>query len=223
MINNENINNPGNEPVNGKKISALRKKVSHLRFFVYVLVASLVLIASVSLLWIYSFYTESPFETYYSTPPPQPKAFLYLSPKEGNYKVGDEFSVNVLLNSAGSNAVGVAAYLSYAIKNMEVLSADVSDSIFEITFENKINTKDGKIRIAIAKPTPGVRVYNGKVATIKFKAVAPTSSSSISPYRENIYFDFTKGSSLYSAVIIDDKQGTTILDATRGAKINIEQ
>lgn len=213
------INNEFNQNSfkNSKKISALRKKISHLSFFIYVLVAACVLITMVSLLWTYSVYTEPPFETYYSTPPQSPKALLYLSPKEGNCKVGDEFSVDILLNTAGSDVVGVAAYLSYATKDMEVLSVDVSSSIFEIIFENEINSKDGKIRIAIAKPTPGVRVYNGKVATVKFKAIAP-----ISPYRENIYFDFTKDSTLFSAVILDDKLGTNILEATRGTKIFID-
>ncbi len=203
---------------NSKKISLLQRKISHLRFFVYVSVAAVVLITCVIFLWIYTTYTEvSPFEIYYSVAPKSPKALLYLSPKEGHYKVGEEFSVDVLVNTMGSNVVGVAAYLSYNKKNLKALSVDLSESIFEIPFENKIDPKEGKIKIAVAKPTPGVKVYNGKVATIWFKALA-----AVSPYRENISFDFTKGSSLYSAVIIDDKKGTTILDATRGAKINIE-
>jgi hypothetical protein len=217
MINDENINNSSSEPANGKKISALRKKISHLRFFIYVLVATCVLVASVSLLWIYSIYTESPFETYYSTPPQQPKALLYLSPKEGNYNVDDEFSVDVLLNTVGSSVVVAAAYLSYNTSKLEVLAVDLSGSIFEFTAEKEINAKDGKIKITLGKPTPGVKVHNGKVATVNFRAKEKTR-----PYTDNVYFDFTKGSALYSTVIIDDKQGTNILDATRGAKINIE-
>lgn len=218
MADNTTNNNSNPEDLkNGKKISALRKKVSHLRFFIYVLVATCVLVTSVSLLWIHSVYTESPFETYYSIAPKVPKALLYLSPREGNYNVGDEFPVDVLVNTLGSNVVVVAAYLSYNKNVLEAVSIDLSGSPFEFTAEKEINRKDGKIKITLGKPTPGINVHNGKVATVYFKAKEKTH-----PHMENIYFDFTKGSAFYSTVILDDKQGTNILDDTRGAKINIE-
>jgi len=201
-----------------KTVSALQKKISRLRVFVYLFLAISVLMTCVSLLWIYSaFIAESPFETYYSTAPTPAKALLYLSPKEGNYKVGDEFSVDILLNTAGSDVVVSAAHLSYNKSKMEALSINLSGSIFEMTAEKEINAKDGKIKITLGKPTPGVKAQNGKVATVNFRAKDKTR-----PYTDNVYFDFTKGSALYSTVILDDKQGTNILDATRGAKINIE-
>lgn len=202
---------------NSKAISLLKKKISHLRFFVYVFLATSVLMTCVSLLWIHYTFTEPQFETYYSTPLQPPKALLYLSPQEGNYKVGDEFSIDVLVNTVGSNVVAVAAYLSYNKDQIEALSIDSSNSIFEMAAEGKINNSDGKIKITLGKPTPGVKVHNGKVATVHFKAKEKTH-----PYVENIYFDFTKGSSLFSTVILDDKKGTNILDGTRGAKIFIE-
>jgi hypothetical protein len=62
-----------------------------------------------------------------------------------------------------------------------------------------------------------VNVYNGKVATIKFKAKDKTLG-----LWENIYFDFSKDSNLFSAVFLDDMKGTNILKKTRGAKIIIE-
>lgn len=202
---------------NEKTIFFLKKKISHLRFFIYILVASLVLIASISLLWIYSFYIELPFETYYSKPSPKPKALLYLSPKEGNYSKGEEFPVDILVNTMGNNVVVVAAYLSYNKNQLEAISIDLTDSLFEFTAEKEINAKDGKIKITLGKPTPGIKVHNGKVATVYFKA-----KEKAHPYMENIYFDFTKGSDFYSTVILDDKKGTNILDGTRGAKINID-
>jgi hypothetical protein len=55
------------------------------------------------------------------------------------------------------------------------------------------------------------------VATVHFKALAK-----VTPLTENIYFDFTKGSDLYSGVYLNDKKGTNILDAVRGTKITID-
>lgn len=211
----ENNNQSNSE--NNQKIPLLKKKVSRLRAFVYLLLACLIFLTSVILLWIYNIYTETSFETYFSIPPKQTKAYLYLSPREGNYKIGDEFPVDVLVNTVGSNIVVVSAHLSYNKNYLEALSIDLSDSLFEFTAENEINKEEGKIKITLGKPTPGIRSYNGKVARIYFRAKNKTH-----PYMENIYFDFTKGSDLYSTVILDDKKGTNILSNTRGAKIKID-
>jgi hypothetical protein len=203
---------------NGKRISLLQKKVSTLRFFVYVFLASSVFLTSVILLWIYSiYYTEPPLATYYSVAPKNKGAYLYLFPREGHYKVGDEFTVDVIVNTAGNNVNAVAAYLSYPKDKMETISIDTSNSVFSIKFEDLINPLEGKIKIGLATPTPGVNVYNGKVATIKFKAKDKTDG-----FWENIYFDFSKDSDFFSGVFLDDMKGTNILKKTQGAKIIIE-
>lgn len=209
------------EVSNQKTISVLNQQVSHLRFFVYTLLATLILFTALAVFWIYNAQnTESPFETYYSSAPKKSVAYLYLSPAKGNYKVGEEFSVDVLINTVGSNVVASAAYLSYDKKKMEALSIDITGSVFDITAEKEINERDGKIKITLGKPTPGIITFKGnavRMATIRFRATEPTN-----PSLENLYFDFTKGSSLYSTVILDDKKGTNILDASRGSKIFIE-
>lgn len=203
-----------------RKIATLNKKISRLRSFIYILVAVFILFTCLSLLWIYNSYnTEVPFETYFSQAPQKPVAYLYLSPQTGNYKVGEEFTIDVLINTAGSNVVASAAYLSYDKKKIEALSIDVTGSVFNMTAEKEINANDGKIKITLGKPTPGIITFSGnkvRMATIRFRALDKTN-----PSVNNLYFDFTKGSSLYSTVIIDDKKGTNILDATRGSKIFI--
>ncbi len=204
------------------KIEILKSKVSHLRSVVYISLAVLTLLASLCLLWIYNSYdTEFPyqFETYYSEAPQRLVAYLYLTPPKGNYKVGEEFSIDVLINTVGSNVVASAAYLSYDKKKMEAVSIDIIGSVFDMTAEKEINMKEGKIKITLGKPTPGIVTFKGntvRMATIRFKALERTN-----PIVDNLYFDFTKGSSLYSTVILDDKKGTNILDATRGSKISI--
>lgn len=206
---------------NKRVINTFKKRISHLRFFIYTLAAVLILFTCLSLVWIYNSYdTESPFETYFSTAPQKPVAYLYLSPEKGNYKIGEEFIVDVLINTAGSNVVASAAHLSYDKKKIEALSVDVTGSVFNITAEKEINANDGKIKITLGKPTPGIVTFKGhnvRMATIRFRALEATS-----PTIDNLYFDFTKRSSLYSTVILDDKKGTNILDKTRGAKIFID-
>lgn len=199
-----------------EKISKiLNQKISYLRFFIYLFVAILFLMTSLVIFWTNSSYNE-PIDTFYSKAPQQLKSFLYLAPKEGRYSIGEEFSINVLINTAGSDVVATAAYLSYNTKALQALSIDTTDSAFEMEAEKIINKEQGKIKITLGKPTPGVKSNAAKVATIRFKALEQTN-----PLFENIYFNFTEGSSLYSTVIIDDKKGTNILKATKGAKILI--
>lgn len=205
-----------NETSNKRIVSTLKNQISRLRVIVYIFMATSVLLTSLVVFWAYS-PDQDALDAIYSEAPNPPRASLYLSPKEGHYNVGDEFSVDVLINTRGSNVVAVAAYLSYDKNLMKAESVDISGSIFDIVFENKINEKDGKIKIGIGKPTPGVNIPNGKIARIHFTALKKND-----PLMENIYFDFTKGSSLYSAIILDDKKGTNILNATRGVKIFID-
>lgn len=219
MENTNNISNVNPEISEKKKIEVLNKKVSRLRAAIYIFVAILILFGCLSLFWIYNYYTESPFETYYSEAPQKPVAYLYLSPQQGNYKIGEEFTVDVLINTAGSNVVASAAHISYDKNRMEAISIDITGSVFNMTAEKNINANDGKIKITLGKPTPGIVTFKGnsvRMASIRFRAL-----EQVNPKLENLYFDFTKGSALFSAVILDDGKGTNILDAVRGSKIFI--
>lgn len=215
---NKNSNIEPNIP-DKKKIAILNKQVSHLRAAIYIFVAALILFGCLSLFWIYNYYTESPFETFFSEAPQRPVAYLYLSPEQGNYKIGDEFAVDVLINTAGSDVNAASAFLSYDKTKMEALSIDVTGSVFDMTAQTKIIPDFGKIKIVLGTPTPGISTQKGnkvRMATIHFRAL-----SKVNPIIENITFDFAKGVPDYSAVFLDDKKGTDILDAVRGAKIII--
>ncbi|MBU1102669.1 hypothetical protein KJ853_03390 [Patescibacteria group bacterium] len=204
-----------NEARNKKIINTLKKRVSYLRFAVYVFVAISFLLTALIAYWVSS-PTDEAFETFFSEATRPPQALLYLSPIEGNYSAEEEFSIDVLINTAGSYVNVAAAYLSYDKNKIKAISIDVSNSLFNMLAEQVINEKEGKIKITLGIPTPGIKIHNGKVATIRFKALDKTR-----PLIENIYFDFTKGSDLYSGVYLNDKKGTNILNATRGAKIFI--
>lgn len=198
-------------------IRIFHQKISFLRAFIYIFVAIFFLGTSLMIYWVKSPYTyrEAP-DTFYSKPPQTLKSFLYTSPNGGKYKVGDEFELNILVNTAGSNVVATAAYLSFNKNAMEVLSIDTSKSAFSMEAENIFDNEQGKIKITRGQPTPGVKGNSVYLATIKFKAVGL-----VNPILENLNFDFTEGSSIYSTVIVDDKKGTNILNNVRGAKILI--
>lgn len=198
-----------------KLLEAINPKLSNTRVVVYLFVAISFLMACLIVFWAKSPYIE-PLDTYHSKPPQAVKSYLYLSPNAGRYDIGDEFTVNVLINTAGSDVVATAAYLSFNKNAMQALSIDTSNSAFGLDAEKVINNEEGKIKITVGRPTPGVNSNTANVATIRFKALEQTR-----PILENISFDFTKGSSLYSTIIVDDKKGTNILSTTRGAQIII--
>ena len=215
----KNASRPSVSIPDKKKIVELNKKVSRLRATVYIAIAVLVLFACLSLFWINNYYdtgTQIGFETYFSKAPQKPVAYLYLSPEQGNYKVGEKFIVDILVNTVGSNVNAIAAYLSYDKTKIEAESIDFTGSVFNIPIEQTIDANNGKIKIGIAKPTPGIKAFNGKVASVQFKALSKTPT-----IVENIHFDFTNGSDLFSGVFLNNKKGTNILGAVRGAKIFI--
>jgi len=215
----QNIDQKQNESIvqNRRLVEVLMKKVNFLRAVIYILVAGLILVTILIVsLSIFSPEVGNYFEDIsHSLKPPQ--ASLYLSPNVANYKEGDEFNMDVMVNTNGNNVVVVAAYLSYNKEQLQAISIDLTDSLFQFVAEKQIISQDGKIKITIGKPTPGINTNAGKVATIRFKAI-----KEINPESENISFDFTQGSSLFSGVFVDDKQGTNALNKTSGAKIFID-
>src|SRR4030042_2607242 len=123
MENTKEVLNGNGNVASNIKIARLKTKVSFLRAVVYIILATLVLFTCLVVFWIHNYYYfTSPFETYYSKPPGTIVAYLYLSPQRGNYQVGEEFQIDVLINTAGSNVVASAAYISYDKKKTEALS-----------------------------------------------------------------------------------------------------
>ncbi|MEM3062756.1 MAG: cohesin domain-containing protein [Nitrososphaerota archaeon] len=198
----------------------LLRKVKHRRAILYIVLAVAVLLFYVSLLQISSVYHTSLLELMTleeAALVSSPKSYLFLTPARDTVRVGEEFPVNIFVDTRSKNVVVVSANLSYDKDHLEVISVDLSGSLFELTAENEVNEAEGKIKITVGKPTPGVKTRKGKVATVYFRAKA-----AMTPYTPNIYFNFTPGSSFFSTVILDDKQGTNILVGVKGAKITIK-
>ncbi len=118
-------------------------------------------------------------------------ATLRLSPYTGVYKLGNTFSVDVYMNTYGQNIVVASIFLEYDPAKFEVISYDTTSSVFydptgtkEIYDDSEI--ANGKFRLTIGKPTPGVNTSNGKVATIVLKGMGDTGV----PSSDNFTFDF---------------------------------
>lgn len=197
-------------------INLLKRRINFLRAVVLIILGSFIVLTILSVFMIF-YYSDLSTVFLVMLSPQGPKASLYLVPNVGKYKVGDEFNIDVLINTKGNDVVVSAAYLSYHKDKMSALEIDISDSVFTIEAERKIIHQEGKIKITLGKPTPGINLSSGKIATIRFSALEP-----ITPQINNIYFDFTPNSSHYSTVILDNKLGTNILSSTRGAKIYID-
>ncbi len=202
--------------INLSLINLLKRRINFLRAIVLIILTSLIVVTILAVLMI-SYYTDLDTVFLVMLSPEAPKSSLYLVPNVGKYKVGDEFVIDVLIDTKGNDVVVSAAYLSYNKENIEALEIDISDSVFTIEAEREIIHQEGKIKITLGKPTPGINLSGGKIAAIRFRALEP-----ITPQINNIYFDFTSHSSRYSTVILDNKLGTNILSFTRGAKIYID-
>lgn len=196
----------------------LHSRLNFLRAMVWVVVLSIIIFSlSIFSFVLFQLKTESDlFDRLILNK--SPRATLYISPELKKVQVGEDFSVDIMLNTKGNNVVASSAYLSYNKENLEVLELNLSDSVFDLVAEKKLEPKDGKVKITMGKPTPGVNVNRGKVASIHFKALETNN-----PSKDNIYFDFTYGSSLYSTAILDNKLGTNILSSVRGSRIHIEE
>jgi hypothetical protein len=130
-------------------------------------------------------------------------ATLSLSPSSGTYKVGDTFNVAVHENSGSTAVNAVQANLSYSTSKLQYVSY-TSSSAYSVEAESSSNS--GLLKFARASITP--RTGDQVVVTVKFKALASTSGTSVS---------FASGSSVNA----NDGSGTNILSGTSGGTYKV--
>ena len=155
------------------------------------------------------------------------KAVLSLSPLTGSFKVGEEFSVDVLLDTGGYDVVAVGVYLSFNPQYLKVIKIDTTNSIFNTNNPCSVNgspceiinydNDEGKIEIVKVKPSPGVNTKKGLIATIHFLA-----KKEFQPKGDNLIFDFISAFAEDDCdVILDDGKGTDILSGVDNARYTI--
>lgn len=130
---------------------------------------------------------------------------LSTSATEATHKMGDEFPIQIFLNTAGRNIVAVQVFFSYDKNALQVISSDISGSDFNHEIKNTIDMNQGQGFLALARPTPGVSGAAIKVATVNLKALADVREPVLRLKLDT--FDAVSD----SAAILDDGQGMNVL------------
>lgn len=84
----------------------------------------------------------------------------------GFHKMNDTFTTDVILDTTSKNVVAVQAILSYDPSAVQVTGVDTSSTQFNLEVLKTTDNTNGKVYIALAKPTPGVNSGSEKIATI---------------------------------------------------------
>jgi hypothetical protein len=146
-------------------------------------------------------------------PPPAPagQAMLSLSPASISAKVGDEFRVDIVVDTAGQNIVAVLANLAFDKSLIEAERIDVSGSVFSLEAERAVYP--GSVRVVRGARAPGYNGAGGLIASVYFRALAKGSGA--------ITITLTKPGDGPSRVILDDGQGTDVLKGVLGVRYSI--
>jgi len=124
------------------------------------------------------------------------RASFYISPSEGSYNKGDEFSVDIMINVEGASVNAAEAVISFPSDKLKVLEISKSNSIFSLwAKEPTFSNSEGKIEFVGGLPSPGFIGREGKVFTVLFKA---KDSGKV-----EVYF-------LQERILADDPQGKNI-------------
>lgn len=130
---------------------------------------------------------------------------LSTSAVVASHKVGDEFPIQILLNTAGKNIVAAQAIFNFDKNAVRVVSMDTSASGFNYEIKNSIDASAGQGFLALAKPTPGANGTSVKIATVNLKALSDVSEPTL-----RLKLD-TFNAVSDSAAILDDGRGTNVL------------
>jgi hypothetical protein len=95
------------------------------------------------------------------------EAVFLLSPNSGNYNQGDEFSINLKLNSSGP-VTSIKSYLKFDPAAIKVENIDTTGA-FTYWWENIFDNKTGKIQLQASAAAPGIK--EGLIAKINFQSI----------------------------------------------------
>jgi len=121
-------------------------------------------------------------------------ATFSLSPVSGS-TVSGTFTVTLgLTDLAGKQVSGVDIYLNYEPSKLEAQNINVNGGIFADYPLQTIDSTNGKIAIGAKTSSGAPVVTSGKVATITFRALGTSGSTTLS-------FDYTSGSTIDSNIV----------------------
>lgn len=141
------------------------------------------------------------------------KVTLSMAASQREIAQGDEFLVNVILDTSEFQADGVDVVLNYNPQYLEFKKIDYSDSVFSTFPPYSVIKGGGRISFSALSPAGQTFQGKGKVAAISFQALKQGESE--------IYFDFQPDSAFDSNVALHGK-GKDILEKVDNLKILIE-
>lgn len=135
------------------------------------------------------------------------EATIYLSPTSGNYKVSQNFTVTVFVNSSLQSANAMSANISFTPSELSVVSLSKSGSIISLwAKEPSFSNSSGTISFEGIVLNPGYKGSAGKLISITFRGNANTQAD----------VRITNGS-----VLANDGQGTELISGLGSASFVI--
>lgn len=116
----------------------------------------------------------------------QATATLEFVPSTTQAKMGEEFTVDVMLKNPGlQNIISVRSWLEYDSEALEGVSVNTDTSPFTLSApgENEFSAEEGLLKIGRSNVAGGFNQAEAKVATVYFKVKTSfAASSEIKPY-----------------------------------------
>lgn len=135
-------------------------------------------------------------------------AKFVVNPPAGSYKVGDTFDMTVLLNTEGQNVNAIEMAFSFPPDKLQLVSPATSNSIIGVyTSAPKFNNTLGRVEIVGGIPN-GINVSAGIITKLTFR-VKSVGQATIR-FLDN------------SQALLNDGQGTNVLNSTSGAVYKLE-
>jgi len=133
-------------------------------------------------------------------------ASLFLLPSSESFNIGDTFSVEVKVDTAGTPINAAQAFIYFPVDKLEVLNISKDDSVFSLwPQEPTFSNSTGQISFTGGLPHPGCRDIENLI-TVEFKAKEEGTA----------YFTFDT-----AQVLADDGKGTNILAYLKSGKYSI--
>ncbi|MBI2476286.1 MAG: hypothetical protein HYV67_03520 [Candidatus Taylorbacteria bacterium] len=133
-------------------------------------------------------------------------ATLSVSPSSGAFKVGDSFSVSIVVASPAEAMNAVEGVLSFPGDKLQVISVSKSGSIINLWAQEPSFSNDGTVSFEGVALNPGFTGASGKILQITFKVKSAGSAT----------LAFSSGS-----VLANDGKGTNILTGLPRAEFTL--
>ncbi|MCS6789232.1 MAG: cohesin domain-containing protein [Patescibacteria group bacterium] len=134
-------------------------------------------------------------------------ASFYFSPSSGSYNVGQNFTIDILVESEDYVMNAVSGIINFSNDKLEVVSLSKNGSILNFWVqEPSFSNQTGKINFEGVVFNPGFQGRAGKVLSINFK----TKSSG----QANLNFEL-------GSILANDGEGTNILKGFNNASFNL--